>query len=351
MEQLLVETATVVEPIVVPGCPTNVAGNRALRLRCSELPAFLNLGRIWRSMSTMTRNQQSLTQLWDPFSLTSPTELVQSLLLLTHRRELTLDFVEGPSKILSFDYKEEMPLLKNGLYSGVYVGIYGKFKREVILIEYVQFEFSYAKGDTVVDDSSSSSSSNENVWQDILSSVFNHPHQREGLARFQRIKEAVTLAKCNKVIFVLGKKATGDCHVPMNTVTFGALVSPIIDTLDNDNGSADHRPLPLSHVTDRGGNGRKQYSVVRSWNGWGTLAHGMFQDPVWASGTLVQVRDPEQRYASGDSNSRGVDSRMVAQEQFGFVWDGEWDGEQGTRGANASILTRMSEQDEFAWFA
>jgi hypothetical protein len=304
-------------------------------------------------MSTMTRNQQSLTQLWDPFSLTSPTELVQSLLLLTHRRELTLDFVEGPSKILSFDYKEEMPLLKNGLYSGVYVGIYGKFKREVILIEYVQFEFSYAKGDTVVDDSSSSSSSNENVWQDILSSVFNHPHQREGLARFQRIKEAVTLAQCNKVIFVLGKKVTGDYHVPMNTVTFGALVSPIIDTLDYEHVSGpagDHRPLPLSHVTDRGGNGRKEYTVVRSWNGWGTLAHEMFQDPVWASGTLVQVRDPEQRYASGGRNSsrgRGGDSRMVAQEQFGFVWDGE----QGARGANASILTRMSEQDEFAWFA
>jgi hypothetical protein len=38
---------------------------------------------------------------------------------------------------------------------------------------------------------------------------------------------------------------------------------------------------------------------------------------------------------------------MAAQEQFGFVWNGE----EGTRGANASILTRMSEQHEFAWFA
>jgi hypothetical protein len=155
--------------------------------------------------------------------------------------------------------------------------------------------------------------------------------------------------------FYSGEKVTGDYHVPMNTVTFGALVSPIIDiTLHDEHGIGSaggyHRPSPLTHVTDRGGNGRKQYPVVRSWNGWGTLAHGMFQDPVWASGTLVQVQDPEPRYASsgGSGHSRGGgDSRMAAQEQFGFVWNGE----VGTRGANASILTRMSEQDEFAWFA
>jgi hypothetical protein len=80
--------------------------------------------------------------------------------------------------------------------------MYGKFKREVIRIDYVQFEFRYPDYESVDGSSSSSSSSNDNVWQDILSSVFNHPHQREDFARFQRIKEAVTVAKCDKVIFI-----------------------------------------------------------------------------------------------------------------------------------------------------
>jgi hypothetical protein len=94
--------------------------------------------------------------------------------------------------------------------------MYGKFKREVIRIDYVQFEFRYSEHESVDDSSSSSSSSsssNDNVWQDILSSVFNHPHQREGFARFQRIKEAVIVAKCDKVIFIVGKKVTGDYNI------------------------------------------------------------------------------------------------------------------------------------------
>jgi hypothetical protein len=334
MEQLIGndETATV-EPIVIQGCPANTAGSRALRLRCKEdvfpRPLF------------MLRNRGLLAQIWDPVASTPPHELVQAL--LTSRRELTLDFVEGPSRILSFEYKEEMPLIKSGLYSGVYTGIYGKFKREVILIEYVQFEFTYS-GETDGASQHQIDSSNNKNWQDILSSVFNHPNQSESLARFERIKEAVTAAKCKKVVFVLGKKVTGDYHVPMKTITFGALVSPIID-LDEPGGG--DRPS-LSHVTDRGGNGRKEYTVVRSWNGWGTLAFPMFENPKWASGTLVQVRDPDQRYAldqryAGRGGASG-DSRM-AQEQFGFAWD------EGERGTNTSILTRMSEQEDFAWFA
>jgi hypothetical protein len=336
MEQLIEddETATV-EPIVMLGCPANTAGSRALRLLCKgdvfPRPLFM-----MRFLSFMLRNRGPLAQIWDPVASTPPHELVQAL--LTSRRQLTLDFVEGPSRILSFEYKEEMPLIKSGLYSGVYTGLYGKFKREVILIEYVQFEFTYSDEN---DDGASQhqiNSSNNNVWQDILSSVFNHPNQRESLPRFERIKEAVTAAKYKKVVFVLGKKVTGDYHVPMNTITFGALVSPII-VLDKPGGG--DRPS-LSHVTDRGGTGRKEYTVVRSWNGWGTVAHPLFENPKWASGKLIQVRDPDQIYARRGGASG--DSRM-AQEQFGFAWD------EGSEGTNTSILTRMSEQEDFAWFA
>jgi hypothetical protein len=59
MEQLLDdEIPTVVEPMVIPGCPpSNTAGNRALRLRyVRNYPVSQLLGRMWSQVAFVEKS-------------------------------------------------------------------------------------------------------------------------------------------------------------------------------------------------------------------------------------------------------------------------------------------------------
>ena len=133
-------------------------------------------------------------------------------------------------------------------------------------------------------------------------------------------------AQQESIVVVLGRKVTGDIHVPMRQLTFGALVHPTIPLRS----SATVCPTT---VKDRGGK-EEEYNVLRHWDGWGTLAYEHFQNPSWASGCLLQVARSNQR-------------EKGAPHRFGFLWKEADDGQPHA----VSILERMPEQDMFQWFS
>jgi len=258
--------------------------------------------------STAADPNQMLQTLWQYSALRSPGGV----------RHLTLNWVDGPSRDDSFQYLDGMPVIRPGLYSGVYApDVYGKFKREVILIEYRKYELG-----------ESNSTEEATKWNTIQTEIFNAPEHTDGHGFYQSVKTFVTKSSSRSIVFVVGRKVTGDYHVPMRCITFGALVHPTLP-LQN----------PPATATDRG-HGEHEYFVKNAWAGWGTMAFPGFQRPVWANGTLVQVepRSASIRNGRGNEAQSGID-------QFGFIWESDH------RGEETSILTRMTEQDEFPWFS
>ena len=153
------------------------------------------------------------------------------------------------------------------------------------------------------------------------------PEHTDAHGIYQRVRTFVVESSSRSIVFVVGRKVTGDYHVPMRCTTFGALVHPTLP-LQN----------PPATATDRG-HGQHIYSVKTAWAGWGTLAFPGFRLPQWANGTLVQV---EPRSAP---THNGHDEAPSGVDQFGFIWESDH------RGEETSILTRLTEQDEFPWFS
>lgn len=148
-----------------------------------------------------------------------------------------------------------------------------------------------------------------------------------GQGFYNRVKTLVRKSSCRSIVFVVGRKVTGDYHVTMRCTTFGALVHPTF-ALHN----------PPATATDQG-HGQHEYSVKNARAGWGTMTFPGFQRPMWANGTLVQA---EPRSAS---IRNGQDDAQSGFDLFGFIWESDH------RGEETSILTRMTEQDEFPWFS
>ena len=116
---------------------------------------------------------------------------------------------------------------------------------------------------------------------------------------------AVQPAHGRHCTMLVGRKVTGDMHVPMGAATFVAFLDP---------------PLPLgdmpSHITTTGSSDER---VVRGWAGFGTLAFPGFESPSWDAGWLTQLED--------DADGR----------RFAFVWG-------SMRGHMANLLTRVVAQ-------
>ena len=111
------------------------------------------------------------------------------------------------------------------------------------------------------------------------------------------------------LVFVLGRKVTGDQHVPLGADTWGALVYPTMDVPE-----AERFPKVMNRETNI------EETVVRRWYGWGTLAYPGFNRPSWSPGQLVEVR-------ADDIGAR-----------FGFCWN------RSGRGAESTILNWLPAQ-------
>ena len=93
----------------------------------------------------------------------------------------------------------------------------------------------------------------------------------------------------------VGRKVTGDVHVPMGANTFVALLEPshLLGAVVSARSHLSRRTRARGGVTE---------PVVRAWPGFGTLSFPGFQSPSWDSGWLVQLEDD----ASGT--------------RFAFIW-------------------------------
>ena len=122
-----------------------------------------------------------------------------------------------------------------------------------------------------------------------------------------------------ELVFVIGRKVTGDMHVPLGEVTWVALVHPSLPA-EGDDKEPTCGPAVTDTIRDRGGGSER---VIRSWHGVGTLAMPGFRGASWAPGRLLQL-EPD---AEG-------------QDRFGF----EWGGREG-----ATVLRWLEAQSSFAW--
>uniref|UniRef100_A0A7S4HV70 Uncharacterized protein n=1 Tax=Odontella aurita TaxID=265563 RepID=A0A7S4HV70_9STRA len=317
-------TTRLIKPIVLPHWPGQLSIGSAGGALQLVLPPVLSSAALAAGVGDSSyveerfRDDDARYHLWDPATTATPLEMFRSL--WEHRpnpegRKLTLDWIDGPMRDDTFQYTESMPVIKPGLYSGVYVPEeYGKFKREVIMIEYRKYEMHDSESDT-----------NDATWDKIQRDAFNFPEQMDDNGFLNQVKSAVHASDTKEIVFVLGRKVTGDYHVPMQRVTFGALVHP---QLNSEN-------APPHAVTDKGGDGI-EYKVVNSWAGWGTLAYPGFLLPTWAIGTLVQVEHPNRQHCKINGHTP---------QKFGFMWESD-----GTGTHETTILSRMPEQDEFPWF-
>ena len=256
----------------------------------------------WATASADQRRDASadaeLTAAWAPHGSAPVAEMVRRLWSFSSAG-LTLDWVDGPTRLSagSFAYSAGMPVIRPGLYSGAYhPEMYGKFCREVVLVEYRQYSLG--------------GSAKEEAWARIRAEVFNHPEQADGEeAGYEAARGAVEASGAEDAVFVIGRKVTGDMHVCMGRATWAAVVHPPIACTD------------VEQITDRGGAGAAE-RVARRWWGCGTLAYPGFRAPSWSPGTLVQLEGPE------------------GSDRFGFVW---------MRDEDATVLTWLDEQDSFPW--
>ena len=317
------------------GFPAVVPSARAIQIRpmsastglISRLRSFASHSSVLDALQpTSQRERVAREMLHNPSSSTSNAGTFCHLFAHMGNLNLTLDWIDGPTRTSSFVYREGMPLLRPGLYSGVYEEVYGKYKREVILIEYRQYKLPLE--------------TREDVWKLIGKEIFNQNEQRDSTDAFLAVQTGVNAALGNSedsVVFVVGRKITGDVHVPMRQLTFGAIVHPALILP-----GADGEKPNIGVVRDRGGM-NQNHQVTHSWSGWGTLAYPRFESPSWSRGMLVQVE--RSTNGAGSSGQEKDDS-------FGFVWSRERTGDGGTELAyHTSIFRRLKSQDKFPWFS
>lgn len=76
-------------------------------------------------------------------------------------------------------------------------------------------------------------------------------------------------------VLLVGRKVTGDLHVPAGEITWFADITKLNSTTNS----------PTT-VNDKDGN---KHRVIKSWNGMGTLAFPGFNHPSWDSGWLLEL--------------------------------------------------------------
>jgi len=136
------------------------------------------------------------------------------------------------------------PLLKPGFYVGGYEAIYGFLRHEILHLSHV-----------CVDTKS---------------------HRSLEEAFGSRIPENNLFGNdCTRGVLMVGRKVTGDMHVPVGEITWFADITRRSDT----------NTAPTT-VEDQNGN---RHRIVRSWNGMGTLAYPMFRNPSWDKGWLLEL--------------------------------------------------------------
>jgi hypothetical protein len=123
-----------------------------------------------------------------------------------------------------------------------------------------------------------------------------------------------------RCMLLVGRKITGDFHVPMGASTFVALLEPAMPQEGRETA-----PPPPTFALTRGGRER----VVRGWDGFGTLALPGFGSPQWDPGWLVQLEDDGdgRRFAfvwgSRQGDSANMLHQVVAQNTAVFVGEDE----------------------------
>jgi hypothetical protein len=217
---------------------------------------------------------------------------------------LNFEYVDGPSHELSKDLHitENMPVIKPGLYCGAYhPEMYKKYHKEILLVEYRRYT------EVRLDE----------TWKLIHAEVFN---EQSADGTLELIRSVVEKAHVTEVVFVVGRKVTGDCHVPAGKCTFGALVHPMLP-----NPSPGAPEVQYAKSRDKEQKEKVALKVIRRWYGWGTVAYPGFRNPSTVPGILMQLE-----------NDRGGNHR------FGFFWDSSSD--------EATVLQWLPIQDHYPWF-
>lgn len=213
---------------------------------------------------------------------------------------LNFEYIDGPSQRLSaIRMMESMPVIRPGLYCGSYhPELYGKYCNEMLLVEYKKYK------DLRLDE----------TWSQIAAEIFNREQDLGDM--LGTIKEAVEEAEVEEAVFVVGRKVTGDCHVPAGKISFGALVHPLLP------GSGPDAPR---NDTVRSSEDGESLRILRRWHGWGAMAFPIFEEAVTHPGTLVQIEN------DNEGNHR-----------FGFLWD---------RSSDVVIVLKwLPIQDKYPWF-
>lgn len=190
-----------------------------------------------------------------------------------HQYPLIFDWVDGPVQEKHFRYEKTMPIIQPGLYSASYSASYGCFQRECVLIQHLQYEFpkwpvrSTSSGDDNIGEKDVSFTTVNpgaiDVWNRIRTDIFRNQADPSNI--MNHIREKITAIQPTKIIFTVGKKVTGDPHVPMGKFTFGAMVFPDI-------GKSANALQKLGFMRDRQAR-QRTYEVFTCYDGWGTLAY------------------------------------------------------------------------------
>jgi len=191
-------------------------------------------------------------------------------------------------------YEIGFPNLKQGLYVGNYhPELYGQFSQEVISITFQIYDFT---------SETSLASFNKDIFRgnkmDAVLKLVND--------------SCVQQDDKKNVVFIVGRKVTGDPNVPMGAVTFFGIVHP-------------KAPPQVSEFVEQtvkikivknGTQTVTRVPVRTKWPGFGTLSITGFIDPSWDSCCLLQIETP---------SNEGVNSGLA----FALCWN-SWRGDTVT---------------------
>ena len=148
-------------------------------------------------------------------------------------------------------------------------------------------------------------------------------------ATLERLRSAsVHGSDSGRCAVLIGRKVTGDMHVPMGAATFVAL----LDSWTHEAAES----VPKQVVTQRRSAHGRQERVARGWEGFGTLAYPGFRHPQWDRGWLVQLAqlDDDDSTMASDMASAGM---ACPGRRFAFVW-------RSRRGDAANTLSQVAAQ-------
>ena len=194
---------------------------------------------------------------------------------------------------------------------------------------------------------------------EVVDEAFGHDEGIIGVSKEEPVSDAAKDAVSVEAVFCIGRKVTGDAHVPAGAASWGALCYPPVVTtgpaeessnsksrssgeanssLPDDENASDGVGFPhfqaATSVVGRHNNAR--IPVNRAWPGWGTLAFPGFERPSWSDGQLCQLRSGGG--GGGGSASEGDDENDDG--RFAFMWD-------RMESQPATVLKWLSVQQEY----